>query len=212
VVVISAPDSAVTGAAVAFDGAGTTDPDGDLMDYAWAIDGQPLDVVNPWLSVSFAHPGRHVVAMTATDTTGAASTAAHPITVTGQDRAPSSLKPFGASLVPGVIAVPEIVVDAPRIRLRRHRLRIVLHCRGADRCRGTLRFVALKGRSQTPFLLTQRHVDIASGRPRVVHAHLSERGRRRLGRRTLVRATVFRGKVRTASVWGTMSYRVPVAR
>jgi hypothetical protein len=45
-----------------------------------------------------------------------------------------------------------------------------------------------------------------------VHAELSRRARRRLGRRTEVRATVYRGKVRTASIWGTMSYRVPVVR
>jgi hypothetical protein len=212
VVVISAPDTAATGAPVAFDGDGTTDPDGQLMNYAWAIDGERLDVANPWLSVSFAHPGQHVVALTATDTSGASSTAQHPIQVTGADRSPASLKPLGTSLVPGVTAAPAIVVDAPKIRLRKHRLRVELRCRGAQRCRGTLRIVALKGRLQTPFLLTQRTIDIASGGPRIVHAELSRRARRRLGRRTEVRATVYRGKVRTASIWGTMSYRVPVVR
>src|SRR3954449_12757345 len=118
IVAIDAPDTAVTGQPVAFDGDGTTDPDGQLMDFAWSIDGQALDVENSWLSVAFAHPGRHVVALTATDTTGATATAQHAITVTGQDRLPSSLKPFGASLVPGVTAAPEIVVRAPRVRLR----------------------------------------------------------------------------------------------
>src|SRR3954468_2750162 len=102
VVVIDAPDGAVTGQAVAFDGEGTSDPDGQLMDFAWAIDGQRLDVDNPWLSVAFAHPGPHVVALTATDTTGASATAEHPISVTGLDRSPSSLRPLGSSLVPGV--------------------------------------------------------------------------------------------------------------
>jgi hypothetical protein len=170
------------------------------MDYAWAIDGQQLDVENPWLSVAFAHPGQHVVALTATDTSGASSTAQHAIDVTGVDRSPSSLKPFGASLVPGVAAAPEIVVRAPKVRLRKHRLRVELRCRGAQRCQGT------------PVLLAQRSFDIASGGPRVVHAKLSRRARRRLGRRTVVRATAFRGKVRTASIWGTMSYRVTVAR
>jgi hypothetical protein len=212
VVVIDAPDTAVTGQPVAFDGDGTTDPDGDLMDYGWAIDGQKLDVENPWLSVAFAHPGRHVVSLTATDTTGAAASAQHAITVTGQDRLPSSLKPLGASLVPGVTAAPELVVQAPKVRLRKHRLRVVLRCRGAERCKGTLRIVALKGRTDTPYLLAQRKFDIASGRPRVVHARLSKRARQRLGRRTRVRATAFRGKVRVATIWGTMSYRVPVAR
>jgi hypothetical protein len=212
VVVIDAPDTAQTGAAVAFDGAATADPDGDLMDYAWAIDGQRLDVESNWLSVSFAHPGRHVVALTATDTTGAATTAEHPIVLTGADRSPSSLKPLGATLLPGVTAAPEVVVQAPKNRLHKHRLRVVLRCRGSKRCQGTLRIVALKGRHQTPFLLTQRRFDIASGGPRVVHARLSRKARRRLGRSTTVRATAFRGKVRVASIWGTMSYRVRVER
>jgi hypothetical protein len=211
-VVIDAPDTAVTGQPVAFDGDGTTDPDGQLMDFAWSIDGQALDVENSWLSVAFAHPGRHVVALTATDTAGASATAQHAVTVSGADRLASSLRPLGASLVPGVAAAPEIIVRAPKVRLRKHRLRVELRCRGAERCQGTLRIVALKGRLQRPYLLTQRRFDIASGRPRVVHAHLSPRARKRLGSSTRVRATVFRGKVRTASIWGTMAYRVRVAR
>ena len=212
IVAIDAPDTAVTGQPVAFDGDGTADPDGQLMDFAWSIDGQALDVQNSWLSVAFAHPGRHVVALTATDTSGASATAQHPITVTGTDRLVSALKPLGTSLVPGVATAPEIVVRAPKVRLRKHRLRVELRCRGAERCRGTLRIVALKGRLQRPYLLTQRRFDIASGRPRVVHAHLSPRARKRLGQTTKVRATVFRGKVRMASIWGTMAYRVRVAR
>ena len=212
VVVIDAPDTAVTGQPVAFDGDRTTDPDGQLMSYVWAIDGQALDVENPWLSVAFAHPGTHVVSLTATDTGGASASAAHPIAVTGADRLPSSLKPLGATLAPGVAAVPEMVVRAPRLRIARHRLRIVLSCRRAKRCAGTLRIVALKGRHRTPYLLTQRRFDIASGRPRVVHAPLGPKGRRRLGATTSVRASVYRGKVRTASLWGTMAYKVRVAR
>jgi hypothetical protein len=212
VVVIDAPDSATTGQPVAFDGDATADPDGDLMSFAWRIDGQLLDVESSWLSVSFAHPGPHVVALTATDSTGASTTAQHTITLTGADRLPSSLKPLGTSLVPGVSAIPELVVRAPSVRLRKGRLRVELRCRGAERCKGTLRIVALKGRGQTPFLLTQRRFDIAAGRPRIVHAPLGPRARKRLGRRTLVRATAFRGKVRVAATWGTLSYRVPVAR
>ncbi|HWI71548.1 MAG TPA: PKD domain-containing protein [Baekduia sp.] len=212
VVVIDAPDAATTGQPVAFDGEGTTDPDGQLLSYSWAIDGQALDVENPWLSVAFAHPGTHVVALTATDSTGASATASHTVVVTGVDRLPSSLKPLGTSLAPGVTNAPELVVRVPKIRLAKRRLRVVLSCRGAERCQGTLRIVALKGRHRTPYLLTQRTFSIASGRPRVVHAPLGAKGRRRLGRLASVRATVYRGKVRTASIWGTAAYRVRVAR
>jgi hypothetical protein len=212
VVAIDAPDTAQTGVPVPFDGAGSSDPDGDLLDYAWSIDGDRLDVESNWLSVAFAHPGRHVVALTATDSTGASATAEHPIVLTGADRLTSSLKPLGSVLAPGVAKAPEVVVQAPKVRLRKHRMRVVLRCRGAARCQGTLRIVALKGRYQTPYLLAQRRFDIASGRPRVLHARLSRRARGRLGRHTTVRATVFRGRVRMASIWGTALYRVRVAR
>jgi hypothetical protein len=212
VVVIDAPGAAVTGTPVAFDGSGTSDPDGESMTYAWAIDGQVLDVDSSWLSVAFAHPGRHVVALTATDATGAAATVPHPIVVTGIDRSRASLRPFGQTLAPGIRAAPELAVRPPKVRLRHHRLRVELRCRGAERCRGTLRIVALKGRRHTPYLLAQRRFDVARGRPRVVHVRLEPRARRRLGHYTQIRATAFRGRVRVAAIWATAAYRVPVAR
>jgi hypothetical protein len=211
-VTIDAPASGMTGAPVAFDGSGTSDPDGQLLDYAWAIDGQRLDVESSWLSVAFAHPGRHVVALTATDTAGSSATAEHPIVVTGADRSAASLKPLGSTLVPGVSAAPELVVRAAKVRLRHRALRVELRCRGARRCAGTLRVVALKGRSARPYLLAQRRFDVAAGRPRTVHVPLRARARARLGRHTKIRATAFRGRVRVASIWGTAAYRVPVAR
>jgi hypothetical protein len=70
----------------------------------------------------------------------------------------------------------------------------------------------MKGRLHRPVLLAQRRFDVAAGGPRVVHVRLSTRARRRLGPRSLVRATAFRGRVRVASIWGTAAYRVPVAR
>jgi hypothetical protein len=212
VVVIDAPDTAQTGQPVPFDGDRTTDPDGQAMTYAWAIDGQVLDVENPWLSVSFAHPGTHVVTLTATDATGASASASHPIMLTGVDRLPSALKPFGTALT-GAPDAAEVVVKAPRIRVSKQRLRLVVSCRHATRCRGVLRIVALKGRHRTPYLLAQRSVSVTSGRPRVVHAKLGPKGRRRLGRGATVRATIYRGgRVRTAAIWGVMSYRVRVSR
>jgi hypothetical protein len=212
VVVIDAPATAQTGQPVAFDGDRTTDPDGQAMTYAWAIDGQLLDVENPWLSVSFAHPGMHVVTLTATDATGASASASHAIALTGIDRLPSSLKPFGPALA-GAGSAAEVVVRAPRIRVAKRRLRLVVSCRRATRCHGTLRIVALKGRHRTPYLLAQRSMSVGSGRPRVVHVKLGPKGRRRLGRGASVRATIYRGgKVRTASIWGVTSYRVRVAR
>lgn len=212
VVVIDAPATAQTGQPVPFDGDRTSDPDGQPMTYSWAIDGQVLDVENPWLSVSFAHPGTHVVTLTATDSAGASATASHTIVLTGDDRLPSTLKPFGTT-VTGTVSGAEVVVKAPRIRLYKKRLRLVVSCRRATRCRGVLRIVVLKGRHRTPYLLTQRAVSVKSGRPRVVHAKLGPKGRRRLGRHASVRATMYRGgRVRTSAIWGVMSYRVRVSR
>ncbi|MDX6687310.1 MAG: hypothetical protein QOF86_3438 [Baekduia sp.] len=213
VVAIDGPATGVTGMPVAFDGAGTVDPAGGLLDYAWSIDGQDLGIADPWLSLAFAHPGRHVVARKATAGDGESAELQHPIVVTGDDRSAASLAPFGTALGAVVAQVPELVVRAaPVVRLRRHRLRVELRCRGTERCRGTLRVVTLKGRLHRPVLLAQRRFDVAAGGPRVVHVRLSTQARRRLGQRSLVRATAFRGRVRVASIWGTAAYRVPVAR
>jgi hypothetical protein len=153
------------------------------------------------------------VTLTATDSTGETGSASVVVGVTGDDKLVSSLKPVGPTLVPGVIATPEVVLQAPRLRLRRHRMRVVLRCRGTAQCAGVLRIVALKGRNRAPFLLVQRSFDIQTGGPRVVHAKLSKRARSRLGARTIVRATVFRGtKVRVSTTWATASYSVAVSR
>jgi hypothetical protein len=212
VVAIDGPVTGVTGMPVGFDGAGTVDPDGGLLDYAWSIDGQDLGIDDPWLSIAFARPGRHVVALKATSGDGESAQLQHPIVVTGADRSSASLMPFGTALGAGAARVPELMVRAPDVRLRRHRLRVELRCRGAERCRGILRIVALKGRRHRPVLLAQRRFDIAVGGPRLVHVRLGPRARRRLGPHSLVRATAFRGRVRVASIWGTAAYRVPVAR
>jgi hypothetical protein len=212
VVSVVAPATAETGNPVDFDGGATTDPDGDELTYSWSIDGQQLDVENSWLSVSFAHPGTHVVTLTATDSTGLSASASATIVLTGDDKLPSTLKPIG-QVLPGVTAAPEVILQAPRQRLVRHRLRVVVRCRGTARCQGILRIVALKGRNRTPFLLVQRGFDVQTGGPRVLHAKLGPKARRRLGRSTVVRATLFKGtRVRVATTWATASYSVAVAR
>lgn len=213
VVSVLAPATAETGDPVAFDGDATTDPDGDALTYSWSIDGQQLDVENAWLSVSFAHPGTHVVTLTATDSTGLSASASATIVLTGEDKLPSTLKPIGQTVLPGIAAVPEVVLQAPRQRLHKHRLRVVVRCRGTARCQGVLRIVALKGRRRTPFLLVQRRFDVQTGGPRVLHAKLGPKARKRLGRSTVVRATLFKGpKVRVSTTWATASYSVAVAR
>jgi hypothetical protein len=213
VVSVVAPVTAVTGAPVSFDGEATADPDGDPLTYSWSIDGQQLDVASSWLSVAFAHPGAHVVTLTATDPGGASGSASATIVLTGDDKLVSALKPVGAGVVPGIAQVPEVLLQAPRQRLRKHRLRVVVRCRGTARCRGILRIVALKGPTKAPFLLAQRSFDVRAGGPRVLHAKLGPRARSRLGARTIVRATLFKGrKVRVATTWATASYSVAVTR
>lgn len=213
VVSVVAPATAVTGDPVDFDGGNTSDPDGDAMTYSWSIDGQQLDVENSWLSVSFAHPGTHVVTLTATDATGASASASATIVLTGDDLLPSTLKPIGQDILPGIASAPEVVLQAPRQRLQKHRLRVVVRCRGTARCQGILRIVALKGRKKTPFLLVQRRFDVQTGGPRVLHAKLGPRARARLGKSTVVRATLFKGsKVRVSTTWATASYSVVVTR
>ena len=210
--VVTGPASGQTGAPVSFDASGSSDPDGQPLSFAWSIDGEDVGVEHDWLSVAFAHPGAHVVALTVTDLAGATATATRRIAVSGRDRSVASLHPL-SPVLPNVLAAPELVLRpvAVRARVRSRRLRVEVRCRRALKCAGTVRAVALVGGVQHPLLLAQRHFKVTRGGPRIVHVKLGRRALRLLARHRHVRVTAYRGRVRIASIWATYAFRVPRA-
>lgn len=201
--------TAATGVPVSFDGSRSSDPEGGRLEFAWAIDGQDVGVEHDWLSVAFAHPGRHVVTLTVTDAEGLTATTDTVVTVSGDDRTVASLKPFGTAVGSAVADAPELLLRAaPKVPLLRSRLRFVVRCRNAASCRGTVRAVMLVGARQRPVLLASRAFHVTAGGPRILHIPLSREARRRLrvGRRTNLRVTAYRGRVRVASTWAVQNY------
>ena len=76
--VVGGPYSGAEGVAVAFDGSGSTDPDGDALGYAWTFgDGAAGTGVAP--AHGYAASGTYTVTLTVTDTRGASSA---PVTTT----------------------------------------------------------------------------------------------------------------------------------
>jgi hypothetical protein len=212
--VVDGPADGRTGVPVAFDGSASRPGDGGgLLSYAWSIDGDDVGVEHPWLSVSFAHAGRHVIALTVTDATGATATDQHVVDVTGADRPAASLAPLRTTVPTAVVTAPQLLLRPPADRLRRHRLRVEVRCRRTARCSGILRAVALVGRRHRPMLLARRPFAVHAGGPRVLHLRLDRAARRRLARHPAIRVTAYRGdRVRVASIWAASAYRVHVVR
>jgi hypothetical protein len=205
--------TASTGVPVSFDGSGSGDPEGRPLDFAWSIDGQDVGVEHDWLSVAFAHAGRHVVTLKVTDAEGLSASAQRAVTVDGADRTVASLAPFGAALGSAVAQAPELLLRAaPRRPLWRGRLRYVVRCRNTDAYRGTMRAVALVGRRRRPVLLGTRRFRLTAGGPRVLHLRLGRAARRRLAGRTHVRVTAYSGRVRVASTWAVQNYTLKLPR
>ena len=82
VAAIAGPATAQTGQQVSFSGAGSSDPDGDPLGYAWTVDGTAAGS-GPTLLTTFATPGSHTVALTVTDPGGRQSSTSQAVTVTG---------------------------------------------------------------------------------------------------------------------------------
>ena len=85
-----AVDSSVyTGAPVTVDGTDSTDPDGEVVDYAWTIESAAAEGPNG--TVSFADDGVYEVSLTVTDDDGATDTATANVTVLNRPPIPAGV-------------------------------------------------------------------------------------------------------------------------
>src|SRR4051794_6777301 len=133
---IDGPGAAQTGEGVGFDGAGSRDPDGGPLAFAWSIDGQAVGVEQDWLAGAFSHGGAPVVTLRVTAREGDADVARHTIEVRGRDR-PSAVPgaPLPTSVARVLTAEPRVDLLAPRRRrLRGGRPPGVRRRPGAARC------------------------------------------------------------------------------
>ena len=69
-------------------GADASDPDGEVVEYVWRIDGEPV-AEGPSFEYAFPGPGDYTVGLTGTDDDGATDTATRTVTVT-ENRAPTA--------------------------------------------------------------------------------------------------------------------------
>jgi PKD repeat protein len=79
------PNPVPTGQSVAFDGTGSSDPDGTVSSYRWDF-GDATVSTSSAPSHAYAAAGSYVVSLTVTDNSGSANTISHAVTVT--DRPP----------------------------------------------------------------------------------------------------------------------------
>jgi PKD repeat protein len=76
-----------------FDGTGSSDPDGIIVDYRWGIEGTP-DPAAPTATHVYESPGTYLVELTVTDDDGAAASSAVEVTVTAPPVHVHNLAPF----------------------------------------------------------------------------------------------------------------------
>jgi PKD repeat protein len=89
----SAPSGAVAGAAVAFDGSGSSDQDGAIIGYAWSF-GDGATGSGATISHAYASAGSYTVTLTVTDSNGHSATATHSVTIAAaQTVATSTIAP-----------------------------------------------------------------------------------------------------------------------
>jgi len=81
--------SVYTGSAVTVDGTDSADPDGEVVDYAWTIEGASAEGPNG--TVSFGDDGTYEVSLTVTDDAGATDTATANVTVLNRPPVPVSV-------------------------------------------------------------------------------------------------------------------------
>jgi PKD repeat protein len=87
----SGPPTGETGEALTFRGADSSDPDGDLLTYAWDFgDGSPISTeTNP--SHAFSQAGSYAVSLTVTDPFNAADSASVSVTIALANRPPTAV-------------------------------------------------------------------------------------------------------------------------
>ena len=107
----------VEGAAVQFDGGGSTDPEGGTLTYAWNFSGARdaggallTEATGPAPEHAFADDGAFTVTLTVTDPAGASHTASRPVTI--QNAAPRILMVTGLATDPIALGEATMTVAA----------------------------------------------------------------------------------------------------
>jgi hypothetical protein len=186
----------------------TTEPDvGDLLRFAWTIDGaavaQPAPDLTasssaPLLETTFAGPGRHELAVRVTDSGGRVAVASATVDVaggvsgTGGEGGASTAKPApdGPSsvpltlrppIVPGVpvTRAPQIVFAGGSVRIGRRGVPVTMRCLGSGPCAGQLEVRVFSVRREGR-LVGRRTFRVPGASTSTVHVAITKKVRHQL--------------------------------
>jgi PKD repeat protein len=175
------PASGVAGAAVTFDGGGSSDPDGSITGYSWSFGDGKTSAAGPTTPHTYSAPGTHTVTLTVTDSSGLQSTTSHQVVISAAPGgALTAIAGVGNVKVTGNTAVVTVTCKGPSAATCSVSLQITVT--EASTRGKVVAVAAAKTIRKTTVVVGEVTVTLSGGTTRTIQIGLGETGKQLLAK------------------------------